>query len=202
MSATLMSQSISAVPRKDPHGRRRPVGYDRAAPLEPIDLEAHKQLLGAHQFMSGRCRGYLYWWHKGKLHKRRYVVPNDPHTPTQQRSRAAFRTASRAWSDNHTLTQEQRDAWHAAAAKIKSRPRLGQSGTLTAQNHIVGCNSLKERWGLQLLLEPPMGERKKAEGRILKLESQFKWLITNHLRDLPRSASLLLPYLFRCATVG
>ena len=161
-----MSQSISAVPRRHPCGRRRPVGYDRAAPLKPIDLEAHTQLLGAHQIMSGRGRGYVYWWRKGKLHWRRYVVPRDPRTPAQQCSRTAFGTASKACSDNNALTQEQRDAWQAAAAKIKSHPRLGQCGPLTAQQHIVGTNCRKERWGLQLLLEPPTGGRKKAECRM------------------------------------
>jgi hypothetical protein len=171
MSATPVSQIISADPHKDPRGRRRPVGYDRAAPLKPIDLETHKQLLGAHQIMSGRCRGYVYSWRKGKLHKRRYVVPKDPRTPTQQRSRAAFGAASKAWSENNTLTQEQRDAWYAEAAKIKSRPRLGQSGPLTAQQHIVGSNSLKERWGLQLLLEPPGWEKKKLEARMQNTQS-------------------------------
>jgi hypothetical protein len=166
-----MSQSMSAVPRKDPRGRRRPVGYDRTVPLKPIDLKTHTQLLGAHRMMSGRCRGYVYWWRKGRLHWRRYVVPKDPHTLAQRRSRAAFGTASKAWSENNTLTQEQRDAWYAAAAKIKSRPRLGQSGPLTAQQHIVGSNSLKERWGLQLLLEPPTGGRKKAECRMQNTQS-------------------------------
>jgi hypothetical protein len=166
-----MSRSLSAVPHKDPRGRRRPVGYDRAAPLTPIDLEAHKQLLGAHQMMSGRGRGYVYWWWKGKLHKRRYVIPKDPHTPAQQCSRSAFGAASKAFSENNTLTQEQRDAWRAAAAKIKSHPRLGQSGTLTAQNLIVGSNSRKERWGLPLLLEPPGWEKKKLEAGMENTQS-------------------------------
>jgi hypothetical protein len=116
--------------------------------------------------MSGRRGGYVYSWHHGRLHWHRYVVPKDPCTLAQRRARAAFGTASKAWSENNTLTQEQRDAWHATAAKFKSRPRLGQYGPLTAQQHIVGSNSLKERWGLQLLLEPPTGGRKKAEWRM------------------------------------
>ena len=121
--------------------------------------------------MSGRRGGYVYSWHHGQLHWRRYVVPKDPHTLAQRRSRAAFGAASKAWSENNTLTQQQRDAWHAAAAKIKSRPRLGQSGTLTAQNHIVGSNSRKERWVLPLLLEPPRREKKKLEVRMQNTES-------------------------------
>ena len=116
--------------------------------------------------MSGRIGDYVYSWHHRRLHWHRYVVPKDPRTLAQRRSRAAFGTASKAWSENNTLTQKQRDACHAAAAKIKSRPRLGQSGPLTGQQLIVGSNSLKERWGLQLLLEPPTGGRKKAECRL------------------------------------
>src|ERR1039458_6625920 len=170
MSATLMSRNLSAVPHKDLRGRRRPVGYDRAAPLKPIDLETHRQLLDAHKIMSGRCRGYVYWWWKGRLHSRRYVIPRDPRTPAQRRSRASFRKASKAWSQNQPLTQEQRSAWQAEAAKIKSRPRLSQWGFLTAQQHYVGTNSLKQRWALPLLLEPPSEERKKAGRRTQKAE--------------------------------
>ena len=160
---------MSTVPHKDPRGRRRPVGYDRAAPLTPIDLETHKQLLGAHQIMSGRCRGYVYSWRKGKLHWRRHVIPADPRTPAQRRSREAFGKASKAWSQNQPLTQAQRDAWYAAAAKIKSKPRLGTSGFLAAQQHFVGSHALKERWNLPVLLEPPTGERQRAEGTIRRL---------------------------------
>ena len=166
-----MSQGLSADTRKDPRGRRRPLGYDRAAPLKPIDLLTHTQLLDARKIMSGRCRGYVYWWRKGKLHFRRHVVPRDPRTPKQRRSRAAFRKASKAWSQNQPLTHAQRDAWRAFAAKIKSKPRLYTSGFLTAQQHFVGSNAIKERWGLPLLLEPPTGQRKKAECRMQNTES-------------------------------
>jgi hypothetical protein len=113
--------------------------------------------------MSGRMRGYVYSWHHGRLHWHRYVVPKDPRTPGQRRSRAAFGKAAKAWSEIQPLTEEHRDAWHAEAAKIKTRAHLAQSGPRTAQQHFVGRNSIKERWGLPLLLEPPTGERKKAE---------------------------------------
>jgi hypothetical protein len=171
MSATSKSCTISTAPHKDPRGRRRPIGWHRAAVLEPKFLQLHAQLLAEGKPMSGRCGGYVYSWHHGRLHWHRYVVPKDPCTLAQRRSRAAFGTASKAWSENNTLTPEQRDAWHAEAAKIKSRPRLGQSGRLTAQQHIVGRNSLKERWGLQLLLEPPKGGRMNAECRMKNTEA-------------------------------
>ena len=41
-------------------------------------------------------------------------------------------------------------------------------GFRTAQQHFVGSNSLKQRWGLPLLLEPPAEGRKKAEGSPLR----------------------------------
>jgi hypothetical protein len=124
-----------------------------------------KQLLDAHKIMSGRCGSYVYSWWKGKLHRRRYVVPRDPRTPAQRRSRGAFGKAAKAWSENVPLTEAQRHAWYATAAKIKSSFRLGLSGFRTAQQHFVGSNALKQRWGLPLLLEPPTGRRQKAQAR-------------------------------------
>ena len=114
--------------------------------------------------MSGRCGGYVYYWAYGRLCWRVYVIPKDPRTTAQQRSRAAFGAASRAWSASQPLTHEQRDAWHAEAAKIKTRPRLAQSGLRTVQQYFVGRNSLKERWGLPLLLEPPGEKRSRNKG--------------------------------------
>ena len=164
MSATPMTRSLTAVPRKDPRGRRRPVGWHRAAVLDPKLLQLHAQLIAEPKPMSGQFGGYVYWWQNGRLHWRRYVVPIDPHTPAQQRSRTAFGTGSNVWSDNSVLTQEQRDAWYAEAAKLQSSPRLGQSGPLTAQQHIVGVNARKERWGLPVLLQPPRWRKQKLEG--------------------------------------
>jgi hypothetical protein len=192
-----MSQSLSAAPRKDPRGRRRPVGYDRAATLKPIDLEAHTQLLDAHRMMSGRCRGYVYWWRKGKLHWRRHVVPRDPRTPTQLLSRAAFGAASKAWSENQPLTQDQRDAWRAEAAKIKTRPRLAQSGLRNAQQHFVGRNSVKERWGLPLLLEPRTEGRQNAECRSqatrVPIQVKHCQTLTRASSERPHTSSRPLP---------
>jgi len=129
---------MSAVPPKDPRGRRRPVGWDRAAPLAPKDLGLHAKLLADGKPMSGRMRGFVYSFHHGRLHSHRYVVPRDPRTPAQRRSCAVFRKASKTWSENQPLTEAQRDAWYAAAAKVKCRPRLTPSGFRTAQQHFVG----------------------------------------------------------------
>jgi hypothetical protein len=114
---------------------------------------------------SGRCGGYVYYMRKGRQRWRRYVVPKDPRTPQQQRSRTVFGAASKAWSQNTPLTEEQRDAWHTQGAKVRSRPRLAQSGPLTAQQYFVGRNYAKGRRGLGILLEPPKREGKNAKSR-------------------------------------
>jgi hypothetical protein len=128
MSATLMSRSLSSAPRKNPRGRRRAVSGRLATALEPEFLHLHAQLIAENKPMSGRAGGYVYYWAYGRLCWRRYVVPKDPRTEAQQSSRAAFGAASKAWSQNQALTEEQRDVWHAEAAKLKTRPRLAQSG--------------------------------------------------------------------------
>ena len=133
--------------------------------LEAWYRQLHAQILGERRPASGRAGRYVYYWAYGRLCWRAYVVPKDPRTAVQRRSRAAFGAASKAWSESRLLTQERRAAWRAAAAKIKSAPRLGQSGPLTAQQTFVGQNSLKEQWNLPLLLEPPKRGSKKAEPR-------------------------------------
>ncbi len=171
MGATSLSRSTSPAPRKNPRWSGRPVSWRRDPALRAKYMQLHAQLIAEKRPMSGRAGGDVYYWADGHLCWRVHVVPQDPHTAAQERSRAAFGAASRAWSGDQSLTDEQRDAWHAEAAKLKSRPRLAQSGPLTAQQHYVGRNSLKERWGLPLLLEPAQAERMKDEGRRMKAES-------------------------------
>jgi len=163
MGATPISSSLSSTPQKDPPGNRRAVSGRLVAALEAKYLNLHAQLIAANRPMSGRAGGYVYYWAYGRLCWRRHVIPKDPRTPAQQSSRAAFGAASKAWSENQGLTQEHRDAWHADAAKLRTRPRLAQSGPLTVQQHYVGRNAVKGRWDLPLLLEPPKRERKNAE---------------------------------------
>ena len=190
--------------------------------LEAWYRQLHQQILGEKRPVSGRAGRYVYYWAYGRLCWRAYVVPKDPRTAVQQRSRAAFGAASKAWSESRLLTPERRHAWRAAAANTKSTPRLGQSGRLNAQQTFVKHNSLKEQWEQPLLLEPSEGGRKKDEGRRQKLESPppaqqpqrvAPSRITHHvaprksrspslLRDPPRTASLPLPYLCRIAAVG
>ncbi len=72
---------------------------------------------------------------RGKQIRRFYLRPNDPRTPAQLRSRARLSAASRKYSNS--LTEKQRDACIAAGAKLRSRPRLGQSGPLTGQQYSI-----------------------------------------------------------------
>jgi len=165
MSATPLTRYTLADLRKAAPGRGCAVPRRPDPALEAWYRQLHAQILGEKRPVSGRAGRYVYYWAYGRLCWRAYVVPKDPRTAVQQRSRAAFGAASKAWSESRLLTQERRAAWRAAAAKTKSTPRLGQSGRLTAQQSYVKQNSLKEQWDQPLLLEPPEGGRKKAEGR-------------------------------------
>jgi hypothetical protein len=82
---------------------------------------------------SGWCGDWIWYMRYGKPCRRRYASPKDPRTAAQLLSRARFTRASRRYS--RFLTEEQRAACIAAGAKVWSRPRLGQSGSLTGQQY-------------------------------------------------------------------
>jgi hypothetical protein len=84
----------------------------------------------------GRCGDWVYYLLRGnKQCRRRWVRPKDPRTPAQLHSRALLSAASHNYSAR--LTDEERDACIAAAAKLQSRRRFGQSGSLTGQQYSV-----------------------------------------------------------------
>jgi hypothetical protein len=91
---------------------------------------------------SGRCGDWIWFVRYGKQVCRPYVRPRDPRTPAQLRSRARLSAASRKYGNS--LTEKQRDACIAAGAKLRSRPRLGQSGPLTGQQY-----SIRKQFALQ-----------------------------------------------------
>jgi hypothetical protein len=92
---------------------------------------------------------------RGKQVRRPYVKPKDPQTPARLRCRAAFAAAVKAWSDSGFMTEEDRKAWCEAAKKVRSRPRLAQSGKLTGQLYFVAVNSERLLKGLEMLRKPP-----------------------------------------------
>ena len=163
MRDTPLNRLRAAAPPKGGRGRGRVASRHNDPALEAWYRQMHAQILGENRPVSGRAGRYVYYWAYGHLCWRPYVVPNDPRTPVQQRSRAAFAAASTAWSADEPLTRQQRKAWRASAKKIKTRRRLGKSGRLTGQQHFVGRNALKERWGSALLLEPPETQPKYEE---------------------------------------
>jgi hypothetical protein len=84
---------------------------------------------------SGRCGDWIWYMRGGQQCRRRYACPKDPRTPAQLRRRARLKAASRSYS--RSLTEEQREACIAAGVKVRSRPRLAQSGPLTGQQYWV-----------------------------------------------------------------
>ena len=102
---------------------------------------------------SGRCGNVVLFVIRNRQRERAYVIPRIVRNAATGRARTIFGALSQAY---HTLlTDEQQAAWIAAAAKVRSRPRLGQCGPLTGQQHFVGINSARGRVGRQWLLWPP-----------------------------------------------
>ena len=86
-------------------------------------------------------------------------------------------------------TVEVRDAWYAAAEKVQSRPRLGQSGPLAGPQLFVGLNCAGEQTGREMFWQPPQpnaqtvrAKREKAQSapQAIQLES-----VTRTVSGLP-----------------
>jgi hypothetical protein len=164
------TKGVPAVSRRKHRRKRGIVPTGGQAPLSAKDLKRHARLLAEGKPMSGRSGPFVYYLLKGKQCWRRYSVPKDPRTPAQQRSRAAFRAASKTWSQGGPLTNKQRNAWYADGAKRQSRSRLGQSGPLTGQQNYIGRNSTRKQRDYQLLSHPPQREEAQAKHKRLKSE--------------------------------
>ena len=84
---------------------------------------------------------------------RALIIPKNTLTAARTHVRGAFGTYARAWS--HTLSQQQRGAWHAAGPHVKTAKRL-TSGHLTGQLHFQSINTVRARVGLPTpLVYPP-----------------------------------------------
>ena|ERR1039457_86105 len=86
---------------------------------------------------SGKCREWVFYRVRNRQYQRRQVIPADPRTVRQRRSRGAMGAVSQAWGE--ALTEEERLAWNVAGPKVQSRPQLGR-GPLTGQMHFTGIN--------------------------------------------------------------
>src|ERR1017187_5328522 len=102
----------------------------RRCPLRPPSGRCLNPVL-----RSGRCGDWIWYMRGGKQCRRRYACPKDPGTLAQLLCRARLSTSSRRYS--RLLTEEEWAACIAAGAKVRSRPRLDQSGPLTGQQHCV-----------------------------------------------------------------
>jgi hypothetical protein len=102
---------------------------------------------------SGRYGDVVFFMIRNRQRERAYVIPRTVRNAATKRARTAFGALSKAYST--LLTAEQQHAWNAAAAKVLSRPRLGQCGPLTGQEHFVGINSSQARIGRDWLPWPP-----------------------------------------------
>jgi len=128
---------------------------------------------------SGRQGAWIYYWRGGKQLRRPYIRPKDPRTPAQLRCRAAFGTAVKAWSQSQGMTQDNQRAWIGAAEKVRSRPRLAQSGPLTGQQYFISVNCPRIREGLPMLSQPPAA---KALGpRLRRKSAQPTTMLTSFL---------------------
>ena len=102
---------------------------------------------------SGRSGDFVFYMRRKTLCRRRYVVPRNVRTAPRRRTRGTFGAIAKAWGKR--LTEEQRQAWVASGAKVKSQPRLWQSGPLFGAMHFEGINSARARIGREMLLWPP-----------------------------------------------
>jgi hypothetical protein len=177
---------VPTVPQKRWRGRPRTAPWGRKSALGVKELQLHATQKVDGRFKSGRLGGYVYYTFHGRQCWRRYVVPKDPRTLPQLRSRAAFGAASKAWSQSLRLTNEVRAVWHAAAEKVQSRPSLGQSGPLTSQLLFVGLNCAKEQTGREMLWELPQPIPQSTGTRRQQAESASQ---ARQLESVKRSVS-------------
>ena len=77
---------------------------------------------------TGKLGLTVTWAGRNGLIRRTLVTPRNPRTGAQQVIRQSLATQAAAYDQ---LTEAQQEAWIAAAAQVRSKPSLGQSGPLT-----------------------------------------------------------------------
>lgn len=81
-----------------------------------------------------------------------WVIPSNPRTEAQMGVRRALGGVTARW---RALTEEQRNAWTAAAKTKNSVPRLGQSGPLTGSQLFTKINCSLATLGADPVDAPP-----------------------------------------------
>jgi hypothetical protein len=203
MNGKPMTNGVPAAPLRKQRRKRGIVPKGGRAPLSPKEQKLHAQLRADGRLKSGRCGAFDYYVVNGKQRWRRHAVPKDPRTPAQQRSRARFAAASKAWSEDGPLTEAHRDEWNADAATRRSRPRLGSSGPLTGQQNFIGRNCTQKQRDSEMLWYPSQREQKHAKNKDLRPElttqvSQFQ-PITRSAWGARRAYAVPVPSIRRVA---
>jgi hypothetical protein len=101
---------------------------------------------------TGKLGLTVTWPGRNGLLRRTLVTPRNPRSGAQQVIRQSLSTQAAAYDQ---LTDPQQEAWIAAAAQIKSKPSLGQSGPIT---NTAGAIALK----LHTTDAPPEGTMLRA----------------------------------------
>jgi hypothetical protein len=188
MNGSPIAQGMPAIPQGRQRGRPKSALWSRKSALGAKELQLHATLKADGSLKSGRGSGYVYYMFHGRQCWRRYVAPKDPRTLPQLRSRAVFGAASKAWSESRRLTVEVRAVWYAAAEKVQSRPRLGQSGPLTGPLLFVGLNCDGEQTGREMLWQPPQPNAQTARAK--REDAQSASQLTQ-LESVTRTVSVL-----------
>ena len=88
---------------------------------------------------SGKCGLTVAFSGRNGLVRRAWVVPSNPRSAAQLAVRSTLATQAAAYD---ALTEDQQNAWAAAASGYQSKSRLGQSGPLTGLQLFVKINAI------------------------------------------------------------
>ena len=149
MKATMPVAPAGPSPRRSTPGRRCSAGFGHAGgpktakphTKRPVHRCRRCPYFGPSgqcfdlRLKSGRCGDWVWYLRRGKQWRHLYVKPRDPRTSRQRYWRAKFGAASSKYS--HSLTPEERRTCILAGSKLRSRPRLGQSGPLNGQHYSI-----------------------------------------------------------------
>ena len=133
VASPIMQTGKPEVSQKPKAGTRSNLSQGRRCPACPFYAPSGKCL--DQTIRSGRCGDWIWYLRKGKQIRRLWSRPRDPRTPRQRQCRARLAAASKRYS--HGLSDGQQEACIAAGARLRSRPRLCQSGPLTGQQYWV-----------------------------------------------------------------
>ena len=102
---------------------------------------------------TGKLGLTVTWPGRNGLLRRTLVTPRNPRSGAQQVIRQNLATQAAAYDQ---LTDAQQEAWIAAAAQIRSKPSLGQSGPLTGFQLFTKVNCALLAIGAPTVNAPPV----------------------------------------------